>query len=108
MQTSPKEAWTLKEAKAHLAQVLRLAETDGPQYIRAAEVDGRRAKEGKDFVVVPADVWHKKNAAEKQPPEKHLGKWLVENTPRGTNLKEPEYDDSGRFIAFSDIVFDDE
>lgn len=39
MQTSsPKEPWTLQEAKAHLAQVLRLAETDGPQYIRAAVI----------------------------------------------------------------------
>lgn len=109
MQTSnPKQTWTLKDAKAHLAQILRLAETEGPQYICTDQPDGQDSQERKAFVVVPADVWQKKNAPEKQLPEKHLGKWLVENTPRGTNLKEPEYDDSGRFIAFSDIVFDDE
>ena len=97
-----REVWTLKEAKAHLAQILRLAETDGPQYICAADVDGRSVKEGKDFVVVPADVWQKKNAPEKQPPEKHLGKWLVENTPRGTNLGIPSRRESGRRIPFID------
>ena len=100
MQTSTKEVWTLKEAKAHLAQVLRLAVTDGPQYIRVAEVDGQRAKEAKDFVVVPVDVWQKKNAPEKQFPDKHLGKWLVENTPRGTNLEIPSRRETGRKIPF--------
>ena len=103
MQTSnSKETWTLQEAKAHLARVLRLAETDGPQYIRAAEVDGRSVKEGQDFVVVPANVWQKKNAPEKQLPDKHLGKWLVENTPRGTNLEIPTRRETGRRIPFID------
>ena len=110
MQTSnSNETWTLKEAKVHLAQILRLAETEGPQYICVDWVEGQGVeKQPKAFVVVPADVWQGKNAEEKQTHAKHLGKWLVENTPRGTNLKEPEYDESGRFIAFSDIVFDDE
>ena len=40
--SNPKQAWTFKEAKANLAQVLRLAETDGPQYIRA-EAASRKA-----------------------------------------------------------------
>ena len=109
MQTSKsKEIWALQEAKTHLAQILRLAETEGPQYICADQPDGQDSQERKAFAVVPADVWQKKDTPEKQAPSKRLGKWLVENTPRGTNLKEPEYDDSGRFIAFSDIVFDDE
>ena len=99
MQTSDsKETWTLQEAKVHLAQVLRLAETDGPQFIRAGDADGRRAKEGKDFVVVPADVWQKKNAPEKRELQMPLGNWLVENTPRGTNLEIPSRRESGRNI----------
>ena len=107
--SNPKEAWTLKEAKAHLAQVLRLAEVEGPQYIcvdRANEQDVE--KQHKAFVVVPAEVWQENNAPGKQTRSKHLGKWLVENTPRGVGIKEPEYDGDGRFIAFSDVVFDDE
>ena len=103
MQTSnSKEAWTLKEAKAHLAQILRLAETEGPQYISGDQPNGQDSKERKAFVVVPADVWQKKNAPEKQLPEKHLGKWLVENTPRGTNLEIPGRRETGRKIPFID------
>ena len=109
MQTSnSKEAWTLKEAKVHLAQILRLAEAEGPQYICADQRDGQCNKERKAFVLVPADVWQKKNAPDKQLSDKHLGKWLVENTPRGIGIKEPEYDEDGRFIAFSDVIFDEE
>lgn len=93
-----KQPWTLQEAKAHLVQVLRLAETDGPQYIRAGYTDGRRANEDKEFVVVPADVWQKKNAPEKREPQMPLGKWLVENTPRGTNLEIPSRREIGRNI----------
>ena len=102
--SNPKQAWTLQEAKANLAQVLRLAETDGPQYIRADAVNGRHGGERKDFVVVPADAWQQKNAPEKQTPSKHLGKWLVENTPRGTNLQIPSRDAGERAIPFVDEV----
>ena len=102
--SNPKQAWTLQEAEANLTQVLRLAETDGPQYIRAGNINGRRVKEGKDFIVVPADAWQQKNAPEKQPPSKHLGKWLVENTPRGTNLAIPSRDAGGREIPFINEV----
>ena len=102
------EVWTLKEAKAHLAQILRLVEVEGPQYITADHPDGQNSEERKAFVVLPADLWRKKNSPGKQTRGKHLGKWLVENTPRGVGVKEPEYDDSGRFIAFSDVVFEDE
>ena len=105
--SNSEQTWTLKEVKAHLAQILSLAETEEPQYISADQADGQGSEEHKAFVVVLADVWQKKDAPEKQLSEKHLGKWLVENTPLGTNLKGPEYDDSGRFIAFSDIVFDE-
>ncbi len=67
--------WTVAEAKARLSEVLRLAETDGPQRI------GTRRRS----VVVPERQWD-----ELTRPKKSLGKWLVENTPRGTNLEIPE------------------
>lgn len=98
-----KGEWTLREAKAHLAQILRLAEVDGPQYITASQVDSPHIKESGEFVVVPAELWHEKN-----PPAMPMGQWLLENTPRGIGTKEPEYDENGRFIAFSDVIFDEE
>ena len=67
--------WTVAEAKAKLSEVLRLAEAEGPQRI------GTR----KPFVVVTAEAWE-----EKSPPRKPLGRWLVENVPRGTNLEAPD------------------
>ena len=110
METSnSKEVWTLKEAKAHLAQIFRLAEVEGPQYISADQPDGQDSEECKAFVVVPADVWQEtRDSREEGSQNKHLGKWLVEKTPRGVGVKEPEYDESGRFVAFSDVVFDEE
>ncbi|MDE2687807.1 MAG: hypothetical protein OXI16_09985 [Chloroflexota bacterium] len=104
MQTSnSKEAWTLKDAKAHLTQILHLAEIEGPQYIFADQLDSQDLQERKAFVVVPADVWQK-SAPEKQLPEKHLGKWLVENTPRGTNLEIPSRGSGEREIPFINEV----
>ena len=109
MRTSnSKGVWSLKEAKAHLAQILHLAEAEGPQYISADQPDGQDSEDCKAFVVVPADVWQEKLAPGKHAENKHLGKWLVENTPRGMGTKDPEYDESGRFVAFSDVVFDEE
>ena len=80
------DVWTISEAKARLSEILRLSEEDGPQRI------GKR----KTFVVVPASVW-----AEMTQPTKHLGRWLVENTPRGTNLEVPDRR-SNRKIPFID------
>ena len=82
-----KRVWTIAEAKARLSEILRLAEEEGPQRI------GTR----KSFVVVPASVW-----AEKTQPRKHLGRWLVENTPRGTNLEVSRQRGSHRRIPFID------
>ncbi len=79
--------WTVAEAKARLSEILRLSETEGPQRIGAR----------KSFIVVPADVWSDKEK-ERQP----LGKWLVENMPRGTNLEVPADGDSDREIPFID------
>lgn len=84
--TTPHHAWTVAEAEAPLSEVLRLAEEEGPQRI------GIR----KPFVVVPAKAWE-----EKTRPRKPLGQSLVENMPRGTNLKAPDRT-SHRPIPFID------
>ena len=91
--SEPRRVWTVAEAKAKLSEVLRLAESEGPQRI------GTR----KPFIVVPAAVWE-----EKEPPRKPLGQWLIENMPRGTNLEIPDRgSDSGREVPFADWDDDD-
>ena len=82
--------WTVAEAKAKLSEILRLAETEGPQHI------GVR----KSFVLVPAELWEAK-----KPPKKPMGQWLLENMPRGTNIPIPERRESKRKIPF---IEDDE
>ena len=79
-------AWTVSEAKAKLSEILRLAEQEGPQRI------GIR----RPFVVVPAAVWDAKN-----PARKPLGRWLVENMPRGTDVELPDRT-SKRAVPFSE------
>ena len=92
-QSGSDRVWTVAEAKAKLSEVLRLAEEEGPQRIGAR----------RPFVVVPAAVWD-----EKTKPRMPLGKWLVENTPRGTNLEIPERGgESHREIPFQDIEEDE-
>ena len=82
--TSPR-VWTVAEAKARLSEILRLAEAEGPQRIGA-----RRA-----FVVVPEQLWR-----DREPPRELLGQWLIENTPRGTDLEVPARRDSGLEVPF--------
>ena len=79
--------WTVAEAKAKLSEVLRLSEEEGPQRIGAR----------KSFVVVPERVWQ-----DRAPEPMPLGKWLVANTPRGTNLEVPHRRESSREIPFVD------
>ena len=79
--------WTVAEAKGRLSEILRLAEAEGPQRIGV-----RRS-----FVVVPAATWY-----EKAPPRQPLGKWLIENVPRGLNLDIPRDRRSAREIPFSE------
>ena len=81
----PRRNWTVKEAKAHLSKILRLAEVEGPQQI------GRR----KTFVVVPAPDWYAR-----RPPRKPMGQWLVDNMPRGVNLDVPETRGARRATPF--------
>ena len=81
--------WTVAEAKGRLSEILRLAETEGPQHIGVH----------RSFVVVPAATWY-----EKAPPRQPLGKWLIENVPRGLNLDLPGDRRSAREIPFSEQV----
>ena len=88
--SEPQRVWTVAEAKAKLSEILRLAETEGPQRI------GSR----RPFIVVPAEAWYEKT----QTPKKErmpFGQWLVENTPRGTNFEVPSRK-SNRPIPFVD------
>lgn len=78
--------WTVAEAKARLSEILRLAEKEGPQRIGAR----------RPFIVVPADTWY-----EKKGPRKPLGRWLIDNVPRGVNLEVPDRG-SNRPIPFVD------
>lgn len=68
---------------------MRLAETEGPQRI------GKRSS----FVVVPERVWEGHAPPQRMP----MGRWLVENMPRGTNLEIPARGgESRREIPFVD------
>lgn len=88
-QSSSHRIWTVAEAKAKLSEILRLAETEGPQRIGAR----------KPFVVIPERVWQE----HAPPPRMSMGRWLIENMPRGTNLEIPERDgDSRREVPFED------
>ncbi len=79
-----KRIWTVAEAKAKLSEILRLAETEGPQRI------GIR----RSFILVPAKLWQAKESP------KPMGQWLLENMPRGTNLPIPDRREHGREIPF--------
>ena len=78
----PRRVWSVADAQANLEEVLRLSETDGPQYIDA----------GKTFAVA---LVVSEDGEDRDEPEMTLGEWLVENAPRGTNLVIPddEYSD---------------
>ena len=73
--------WSITDAQANLPEVLRLADSEGPQYIGA----------GQTFVVAPAEP---EQEPDREEPKLTLGQWLVENAPRGANLVVPddEYD----------------
>ncbi len=77
--------WTIAEAKARLSEILRRAEQEGPQRIGAR----------KAFVVVPEHTWQARTSQRKS-----MGKWLVENMPRGIDLEPPTRQDPGRELSF--------
>lgn len=84
---APHRVWTVANAKARLSEILRLAETEGPQRIGTQ----------RSFVVVPAAVWDDA----KKLPKKPFGQWLIENVPRGANLDVPDRG-SDRAVPFVD------
>ncbi len=79
--------WTVSQAKTHLSEILRLAEEEGPQHI------GKR----RPFVVVPARQWHERNQSRQS-----MGRWLVNNIPRGVDLSFKFDRKSIRDIPFRD------
>ena len=62
-------------------------EQEGPQRI------GVR----KSFIVVPAELWSTNSQSAKP-----LGRWLVDNRPRGANLDAPDRREPARLIPFID------
>lgn len=82
--------WTIAEAKAKLSEILRLAESEGPQRI------GRR----KRYVVVPEEVWLERESSPQAPqdgasedksaPRMSIGQYLIEKMPRGIYDNAPE------------------
>lgn len=91
--TETRPAWTIAEAKARLSEILRLAEEEGPQRIGVRNA----------FVVVPEHVWQEREPEPRLP----LGKWLVQNWPRGIELELPDRRDPPREIPFADWEDDD-
>ena len=86
--SEPGRVWTVAEAKAKLSEVLRLAETEGSATHRRAEALRRRAR--------------KRLAGTRiRLPRMPMGRWLIENMPRGTNLEIPDRG-STRKVPFID------
>lgn len=78
--------WTVAQAKAHLSEVLRLAETEGPQVI------GLR----RPCIVLSKTAW-----LDRSPDRKPLGKWLIDNMPRGVEIPLPDRNEPNREIPFA-------
>ena len=71
--------WTLQEAKANLSEVLKLAREGNAQVIGAED----------PCVVISLEKYRRLSAKDEEP---HLGKWLVENTPRIGDIELPPRD----------------
>ena len=95
-------AWTVTEAKAKLSEILRLAESEGPQWI------GMR----KRYVVVPEEVWlkhgppaqvpEKLSPEGESPPQMSMGQYLLQMMPRGIYDDTPHERGSNRPIPYAD------
>ena len=86
-----KRVWTVADAQANLAEVLRLVKAEGPQYIEAAGT----------FVVTPAEPEAVQDE-ERMP----LGQWLIENVPQGTNLVIPDDEFPDDEIPWTEEVYE--
>jgi prevent-host-death family protein len=81
------QSWTVRDAKAHLSEILRLARTKGPQQI------GER----KPCIVIPADEWERLTGDHPK-----LGSLLVDNLANDEGLELPSRSDGGRPTPFED------
>ncbi len=72
--------WTVQEAKAKLSEVLKRAKAGEPQVIGAQDPC---------IVISMAEYQRLRD----QSGEPHLGRWLVENAPRGFELELPQRGD---------------
>ena len=72
--TESSSPWTVADAKAQLSHILRRAEEEGPQ----------RIGKHRTYVVVPERLWESRSSSEVP-----MGRWLIENMPRGYELELP-------------------
>jgi prevent-host-death family protein len=72
------DVWTVQAAKARLSEILRRARAGEPQRIGE-----------KDACVVVSDAEWRRLNREKAEEGVHLGRWLVENAPRGEPIELP-------------------
>jgi len=92
-QPDHQRTWTVAEAQSQLSEILRLAAEEGPQHIGA----------DRPFVVVPAEAWYAHEQPRRLPHQQsrtHMGKWLLENMPRGIDLELPSRREPERPIPF--------
>ena len=85
--------WTVAEAQSQLSEILRLAAEEGPQHIGA----------DRPFVVVPAETWYAHEQTQRLPQQQSripMGKWLLENIPRGIDLELPSRREPERTVPF--------
>jgi hypothetical protein len=68
--------WTVQEAKSKLSEVLKRAKAGEPQVIGAQD----------PCIVISMTEYRRLSARDAEP---HLGKWLVDNAPRGFELELP-------------------
>ena len=84
--------WTIAEAEARLSEILRLAESEGPQRI------------GSFIVVAEGDRVRPEGRVTELKDDTTLGEWLVENLRGLGPLYRPFELDSGKIIPFADYT----
>jgi len=82
-----KNQWTVSEAKTHLSEIMRKCREEGPQQI------GKR----NGCVVISQKEWEETKNQKEEP---HLGRWLVENTPKIEDFEIPGRGEKERPIPF--------
>jgi len=85
--------WTVAEAQSQLCEILRLAAEEWPKHIGA----------DRPFVVVPAETWYAYEQPRRLPHQQSripMGRWLLENMPRGIDLELPSRSEPERTVPF--------